>query len=126
VQLILLRFSMLSPKLPNYFRTYRRRAGLSQDEIAFLLGGQSGAHVCHYERFRRTPSLKTALAFAAIFQTPIQLLCAGEHQKAEKAVRRRARRLSARLATENPDPPTARKLAMLESIGNQPADVSLL
>ena len=104
-------------KLPNYFRTYRKRAGLSQEEIAFLLGGQTGAHVCHYEHFRRSPNLQTALALSAIFQTPVQVLCAGEYQKAEHAVQKRAKRLWVRLSTENPDQPTARKLALLESIG---------
>lgn len=123
---ILLHFSMLSPRLPNYFRTYRRRAGLSQAEVAFLLGNQSGAHVCHYECFRRVPSLKTALAFAVIFQTPIEALCAGERQKVEREVHRQARRLWARLATENPDQPTTRKLVLLESLFGKLANANVL
>ena len=36
-------------KLENYLRTYRRRAGLSQDEMAFLLGTKSGTKVSRYE-----------------------------------------------------------------------------
>ena len=32
---------MRSDKLPHYLRTYRKRAGLSQDELAWLLGCQS-------------------------------------------------------------------------------------
>lgn len=117
---------MPSQKLPNYFRAYRRRDGLNQNEVAFLLGGQTGAHVCHYERFRRTPNLRTAMAFAIIFQTPIRVLCAGEYQEVEQAVRRRARRLSARLSTKSPDVRTARKLALLEGILAAPAKVCAL
>ena len=117
---------MPSLKLPNYLRTFRRRAGLSQDEVAFLLGCQSGAHVCHYERFRRVPSLRTALAFAVIFQTPIQMLYAGEFQKVEQAIRRRAKRLSARLSVANTDPSTARKVALLDAVANAPIDIPVL
>jgi hypothetical protein len=40
----------------------------------------------------------------------------GEYQKVENAVRRQAQRLEARLTTENPGQPTARKLALLKSV----------
>ena len=47
---------MSSSPLPNYLRPHRKRLGLSQEEVAFLLGfrGESkGAGVCKDERFER-------------------------------------------------------------------------
>jgi hypothetical protein len=45
-------------------------------------------------------------------------LFSGEHQKVESAVRLQALRLEARLASERPDRPTARKLALLKTIAS--------
>src|SRR2546422_8231312 len=85
---------MSSPQLPNYLRSNRKRLALSQDEVAFLLGTQSGAKVCRYERFAREPSLETALAFEAIFQRPASELFGGLYQKVQQEVAARAKTLS--------------------------------
>jgi transcriptional regulator with XRE-family HTH domain len=108
-------------KLPNYLKTYRKRAGFSQDEIAFLLGCKSAGHVSRYERFRRLPSFHTLLAFKVIFQASARELFTGEYQKVESAVSRQAQTLAVRLATANPDPPTVRKLALLRILAALPA-----
>ena len=85
------------PKLDNYLRMYRKRAGLSQDELAFLLGARSGTVASRYERFRRTPTLETALACAAIYGVPVKELFAGVSERAERIVAHRARILNHRL-----------------------------
>jgi transcriptional regulator with XRE-family HTH domain len=84
-------------KLENYLRMYRKRSGLSQDEVAYLLGGKSGTIASRYERFRRTPSLETALACEAIYGVPVKELFAGVSARAERLVRRRARFLKKHL-----------------------------
>src|ERR1700756_3249558 len=38
-----------NPRLPNYLRAQRRKSGLSQNEIAYLLGRMNGAQVSRYE-----------------------------------------------------------------------------
>src|SRR4051794_13547660 len=73
--------TMSSTPLPNYLRSNRKRSGLSQDEVAFLLGAQSGAKVCRNERFVREPSLATALAYQAIFQRPASELFGGLYEE---------------------------------------------
>src|SRR6058998_2773242 len=85
---------MTSPRLPNYLRANRKRLALSQNEVAFLLGTQSGAKVCRYERFVREPSLETAFAFEAIFQRSARELFGGLYQKIEKEVAARAKVLT--------------------------------
>jgi len=84
-------------KLENYLRMYRKRSGLSQDEFAYLLGGKSGTIASRYERFKRTPSLETALACEAIYGIPVKELFAGVSARAERLVRRRAHLLKKRL-----------------------------
>lgn len=85
------------PKLDNYLRMYRKRAGLSQDELAYLLGVKTGTVASRYERFRRTPTLETALVCAVIYDVPVKELFAGVTDKAKKTVTHRARVLKNRL-----------------------------
>ena len=71
----------MSHKLENYLRTYRKRSGLSQDEVAYLLGCQNGTKVSRYERFARKPSLETLFAYEVVFGAPARELFAGVYQK---------------------------------------------
>ena len=87
---------MTSLQLPNYLKANRMRLALSQDEVAFLLGAQSGTKACRYERFARVPSLETALAYEAIFKTPVSELFGGLYQKVEREVAERAKILAER------------------------------
>src|SRR5262249_215108 len=81
---------------PNHLRRNRKRLSLSQDEVAFILGAQSGGKVCRYERFLRQPTLETALACEAIFRTSVSELFPGLYQKVERAVAGRAKILAER------------------------------
>lgn len=107
---------MTTTKLPNYFKSQRRRAGLSQADVAFLLGGQGGAHISRYEHFHRAPNLHTALAYEAIFNTSVSELLAGEFEKVERQVANRAIILARRLSNQPPDRSTAKKLVFLHLI----------
>jgi transcriptional regulator with XRE-family HTH domain len=107
-----------SHRLPNYLRAHRKRLGLSQNEVAFLLGCRGGSKPSRYENFCRVPALRTALALAVILQVSVQELFSGEYQRVMKAVCRQAQRLEARLNTDQPDRSTARKLALLNKIAS--------
>lgn len=107
---------MALPKLPNYLRTYRKRFGLSQAEVAFLLGCGSGSHVCRYERFARLPTLLRAFAFGVVFKSSTNVLFAGAFRAVQADVRRRAKRLATRLASRKSGQRNARKLELLRTI----------
>ncbi len=92
--------NMAIHKLDNYMRMYRKRTGLSQPELAYLLGVKSAAAVSRYERFKRVPTLESAFASQMIYDVPIRDLFAGVAAKAERAVQHRARVLEKRLSTE--------------------------
>jgi len=106
----------MAQRLANYLRTYRRRAGLTQDEVAFLLGTASGTRVSRYERFGRQPGLPTALAYEVVFAAPQRQLFGGLYEVVESQVRGRVGTLIRRLETEKVDPRTHLKLTVLRRI----------
>ena len=106
----------MSYKLQNYLRTYRKRNGLSQDEMAFLLGCQSGTKVSRYERSGRKPSIETLFAYELVFGAPSRELFAGVYQKVEKKTLNRAQLLTRKLSRATPTPMATRKLTILKAI----------
>ena len=107
---------MPSSRLPNYLRTYRKRSGLSQEEVAYLLGSQCGSKVCRYERFTQQPNLETGLACELLFRTPMRELYAGTHQKVGNRLVKRIQALIRRLNRQQGDSLTHRKLALLTAV----------
>ena len=93
---------MTSHKLANYLRAYRKRSGLSQSEVAYLLGCKNAAQVSRYERRRHMPPLRTALAFQAALDTPLSELYAGTYESVAKQVTARAQTLTVELRTKTP------------------------
>jgi len=111
---------MSSSHLPNYVRAERKRLALSQAEVAFLLGAESGAKVCRYERFAREPGLRTALAYEVIFHKPVRELFAGLYATTEQEVATRAKTLTAKAERLKPNRQSIHKRATLAAIINQP------
>ncbi|HEX3799297.1 MAG TPA: helix-turn-helix transcriptional regulator [Verrucomicrobiae bacterium] len=107
---------MASSHLPNYLKTHRKRLGLTQDEIAYLLGVKSGSKVSRYESFSRVPNLETALAYKVIFGRPANELLAGIYHKIEKEVAARAKTLERKMSRSESDSQTARKREALADI----------
>lgn len=106
----------MSVPLHNYLRTYRKRAHLSQDDVAFLLGGEVGTTVSRHEVGSRIPSLETALAYEAVLGAPIRELFAGKYTAAESLVRERAGALLARVQRQGGSTPRLETLASLASL----------
>ncbi|MGH9498164.1 MAG: helix-turn-helix transcriptional regulator [Terriglobales bacterium] len=67
----------MSQPLANYLRAYRKRSGLTQREVALLLGCRDGGQVSRYEKQHYLPPLRTALACGVIFRVPLTQLFAG-------------------------------------------------
>ena len=97
-------------------RTYRRRAGLTQDELAFLLGCRSGAKVSRYERMTRRPNLQAAFGCHVIFGVPAHELLPGILAEVERGIIKRAHLLSQELSLQRSNPRLRRKLALLKAI----------
>ena len=108
--------------LTNYLRTYRKRAGLTQDDVAHLLGCHTAGQVSRYEHFRREPSLRVALAFEVIFNASARLIFRGDFKQVEQSVTLRAKRMATRLAIHGQVAGKANRLASLRAIGAARAD----
>jgi transcriptional regulator with XRE-family HTH domain len=88
---------MPTPKLPNYIRRYRKRACLTQEEVAFILGSKSSASVSRHERFKQTPDLPTLLAYEMLFRTPVRNLFSSTHEEIAQKLRHRIQLLIRKL-----------------------------
>lgn len=67
----------MSPPLYNQTKTSRKKAGLSQDDVAFLLGKESGSYVSRVEQNKITPDLFTALSYQILFDIQVHQMFAG-------------------------------------------------
>lgn len=105
----------MSSKFPHYLKTHRKRLGLSQADVAHLLGAQGGAKVCRYERFARTPSLEAAIAYEVIFRRPCKELFSGLYQRIEHEIAMRAKALDQK-KEQCKKPKTARQRKVLAAI----------
>lgn len=81
----------------NYLRTQRKRSGLRQDDIAFLLNLNGGYEISRFERMERLPRLDAAFGLQILFGTLPHELYPGLYTKVERTTRRRIRRLIAEL-----------------------------
>lgn len=110
-------------KLNNYLYAHRKRSGLTQKDIAYLLGHYDGNQVSRHERSRQKPSLIAAFAYQAIFGVPVEELFPGLYRDIKAEINRRADLLSKELKTAAPKPKASRKLAVLRNIRTRKAEV---
>jgi DNA-binding XRE family transcriptional regulator len=107
---------MTCSPLPNYIRTHRKRAHLTQGEVAFLLGVRDGAVVCRHERFRQHPNLQTVVAYEILFRTPVRTLFGGVNREVEHRLASRVQLLMRRLSRTGGSRLTERKLETLNAV----------
>lgn len=106
----------MAQALPNYLRTYRKRSGFTQDEMASLLGSKSGTKVSRYERNARYPNLETVFAYEVIFQTPARELFPGIYQQVESETIERIHFLRQKLNQKQSNPVSTRKVETLQKL----------
>jgi DNA-binding XRE family transcriptional regulator len=83
--------------LKSYLRVHRKKWGLSQDELAALIGTRSGATVSRLESLRRHPNLRTAFAVQIIFGESLEKVFPKVFDQVEDALMRRANAMHERL-----------------------------
>jgi transcriptional regulator with XRE-family HTH domain len=116
-------------QLNNYLRSHRKRAGLTQREVAFLLGLKARGPVSELEKRHRVPLLRTAVTLEAIFGVPVSELFPGMRQAVDADVEKRLAEftvlLRAKADKKSDAYKTRRKLAWLScrqasNPGNEP------
>ena len=88
---------MAAQRLANYLKTYRKRSGLTQRELAFLVGSKRGEQFSRYESHHRTPTLQVALACEVVFKVPVSDLFKGMHKPIAKQISARVETLATEL-----------------------------
>jgi DNA-binding XRE family transcriptional regulator len=107
----------MASKITSYLRTHRKKCGLTQDEMAFLLGCQSGTKISRFEHLARQPNLETALACQVVFGILAHEMFPGVLAEVENLVTQRAQLLASRLRAQREQHPGVRqKLATLAAI----------
>src|SRR5579864_5349866 len=108
---------MPTHNLHNYLRAHRKRAGLSQHEVALLLGLKARGQVSEIEKRRRVPLLRTVLALEVIYGIPAGDLFAGMRESIAGEIHARIDKLASELplkvANKRHAYKIARKLAWL-------------
>jgi transcriptional regulator with XRE-family HTH domain len=105
----------MTANLDCYLKPYRRRWGLTQQELAILLGFQNGAVVSRLERVLRHPTLETAYAIEIILGTTPAELFPGLYSRVRHQVIGRARKYYDELQG-TPSTSTQLKLDFFEEI----------
>jgi DNA-binding XRE family transcriptional regulator len=76
-------------QIPNRIYVHRRKASLSQRELAMLIGYVDEGAVARHERFDSLPPFLIALAYEIIFQVPVSELFFGLRDTVESVVEER-------------------------------------
>ncbi len=108
----------------TYLRFLRRKSGLSQRELARILGSVTPNQISRHERSAILPTLIATFAYQAIFQKPASEIFPGLYHTVETVVEERLEafenELSAR-TTKRRAAPVTRQLEWLRERRNQEA-----
>lgn len=98
-----------------YVRTHRRRWGLTQKELGWLLGVANRTAVSRIEMSKRKPPAECLVACAILFDLPLEEIFPGFHGEIEHGIFLRVTTLRERLA-ERTDDLSLRKCAFLDQV----------
>lgn len=104
----------MSHQLVDYLRVYRKRSGLSQSEVAFLLGSKDGSQLSRYEKHHRIPPLHVALALEGIFGVRAAELFAGLYDSVMSEVSKRIEKFGRELRKQTARGANRKKLRWLD------------
>ena len=110
--------------LDNYIQMHRERVGLTQNDLAFLIGIEERSAISQYERDLRLPTLDKLLALEIVFGETIQNLFAGIAERLRETVASRAATLLESL-DDTPSRELALKLELLSKLA-RPDDPSII
>jgi transcriptional regulator with XRE-family HTH domain len=114
---------MAHKRLLSYLRSHRKRSGLTQKELAFLVGVKSDAQLSRFERFRRLPSAEMLIAFMIVFRKGPEELVPHIHGRILKLIHLRTRDLHEELQGDT-RPIVKAKLDTLEAVVSDKEDTN--
>ena len=73
--------------IPNNLWTYRKKNGLSQKQVAFLLGHKTASQLSRYEKGIKLPGLINTLKLEIIYRTPVSFIFYEHYQRLKNEIR---------------------------------------
>jgi DNA-binding XRE family transcriptional regulator len=95
------------------FRSWRRRSGLTQDDVAFLVGLRAASQVSRHESGDREPDLRLALGYKLVFDATVHELLPRIYFDVAASIGKRAQML---LERERTMPDTQRSTCKAEHL----------
>ena len=74
-------------RFPNRLWRQRHRAGLSQQDVADLVGYHTPGEISRFERGERLPSLVMALKLEIVYHTPVAFIFPDLYLRLREAIR---------------------------------------
>ena len=99
----------MSSPVHSYLRTHRRTWGLTQKELAFLLGRKSPTHVSRLEKRKRAPTVDIVLACEILFGVKSHMIFPTLYEEIEDDVLARAAKLYEELQHKTSRPALRKK-----------------
>lgn len=107
---------MEKEKLLNYAKTCRKKTGLSQNEVANLLGFKSPYFISKIEQHYISTALSRALSYQLLFGKQLDRVFPELSKQMAVIMFKRITQLSVDLDLKTPSPETQRKIEFLESV----------
>lgn len=88
---------MTLSRAASYLRTHRRKYGLSQSDLANILGLVTELQISRHERSLTMPLFLTAISYEIVFQVPLAELFPGIYETVRQNVEKRLAEIEERL-----------------------------
>lgn len=94
---------MTSHPVGTYLRFLRKQSGLSQKDLAQIVGSVSPSQVSRHEHSRSLPTLLAAFGYQVVFKRPVSEIFPGLYHAVEFGVQENIEELKRNLGKENTD-----------------------
>ena len=109
--------AMTQNSVGTYLRFLRRKSGLSQRQLARILGSVTANQISRHERSAAPPNLLTAFGYQVVFQEPVSDIFPGLYHAVETAIEESLGELESELSASSANgraaAPIARQLEWL-------------
>ena len=107
---------MLSTKLGSYLRTYRISTGLTQKDVAALLGMKTGSTISKTEKGKGIPPVLVLLGYCILFEVHPKDLVPKIFSNIEQAISAHAIEVAGQLQKRHKTPMVLARLKFLENL----------
>ena len=70
----------------NQISRYRKRLGLTQEQVAKLMGSKSSGYISRFENGKKLPTLTNALKLGLVLKCPVEILFKERYKKIKQEI----------------------------------------